>query len=52
VRVSSYSTVDAVERNVVNSGVRGKKDRDLRTEVGCATYDLPYHAQAPSTGDL
>jgi hypothetical protein len=31
--VSSYSKVDAVEqRDMVNSGVRGTKDRNLRTE--------------------
>jgi hypothetical protein len=36
--VSSYSKVDAVEQeDMVNSGVRGMKDRNLnpRTEVGC-----------------
>jgi hypothetical protein len=28
--------VDAVEqKDMANSGVRGKKDRNLRTEVGC-----------------
>ena len=37
-RVSSYSKVDAVkQRDVVNSGVRGTKDLDLRTEVGCTS---------------
>ena len=30
-----YYKVDAVEqRNTINSGVRGKKDWDLRTEMG------------------
>ena len=34
-RVSSYSKVDAAEqRYMVNSGVGGTKDRNLRTEVG------------------
>jgi hypothetical protein len=34
--VSSYSKVDAVEqKDVVNSGVGGTKDRNLRTEVAC-----------------
>jgi hypothetical protein len=34
--VSSYSKVDAAEqKDVVNSGARGTKDRNLRTEVGC-----------------
>ena len=37
-RVSSYSKVDAVEqRDVVNSGVRGKEDWILRTEAGCTS---------------
>jgi hypothetical protein len=32
--VSSYSEVDAVEqRDMVNSGARGTKERNLRTEV-------------------
>ena len=31
-----YSEVDAVEqKDMVNSGARGKKDRHLRTEVDC-----------------
>jgi hypothetical protein len=61
-RVSSYSKVDAVEkRYMVNSGVRGKKDWNPRTEVYwystlmrvlyCANY-LTYHIQVPSTGKL
>jgi hypothetical protein len=34
--VSSYSKVDAAEqKDMVNSGVRGTKDRNLRTEVDC-----------------
>jgi hypothetical protein len=38
VRVSSYSKVDAVEqRDIVNSGVRGTEDWNLRAEVGCAS---------------
>jgi hypothetical protein len=40
VRVSSYSysKVDAVEqRDMVNSGVRGTKNRNLRTEVNCTS---------------
>jgi hypothetical protein len=33
-----YSKVDAVEqREVVNSGVRGAKDRNLLIEVDCAS---------------
>jgi hypothetical protein len=37
-RVSSYSKVGAVEqRHMGNSGVRGAKNRDLRTEVGCTS---------------
>jgi hypothetical protein len=57
--VNSYSKVDAVEqKDMVNSGVRGTKDRDLRTEVDCKgiaisykyrTYNLPYHIQDSST---
>jgi hypothetical protein len=36
-RLISYSKVDAAEqRDMVNSGVGGTKDRDLRTGVGCA----------------
>jgi hypothetical protein len=32
--ISSYSKVDAVEqKDMFNSGVRGKKERNLRTEV-------------------
>ena len=31
-----YSKVGAVEqKDMVNSGARGTKDRNLRTEVGC-----------------
>jgi hypothetical protein len=42
---------------MVNSGVRGKEDRDLRTEVrgglhAGRAYYLPGHVQAPSAGDL
>ena len=34
--MSSYSKVDAVEqKDMVNSGVEGTKDRNLRTEVDC-----------------
>jgi hypothetical protein len=58
-RVSSYSKADTVEqRDIVNSGVRGTKDRNLRTEVGgCGLYEhrnyyLPYHNQVPSAGNL
>jgi hypothetical protein len=61
IRVSSYeySKVDAAEqKDMVNLGVGNKKDRNLRTEVGCAvsyehrTCYLPYHIQVPSTGHL
>ena len=35
-RVNSYSTVDVIEqKDMVNSGVRGTKDKNLRTEVDC-----------------
>jgi hypothetical protein len=57
-RVSSYSKVDAVEqKGTVNSGARGKKDRNPRAEVDCKStkhraYNLTYHIQVPSTGDL
>ena len=51
-----YSKVDAVEqKDMVNSGARGKKDRNLRTEGGLSkyrTYNLAYHIQVPSTGNL
>ena len=54
--VSSYSKADAVEqRYMVNSGVRGTKERNLRTEVDCKSIVaiiLPYHIQVPSTGNL
>jgi hypothetical protein len=61
--VSSYldSKVGAVEqKDMVNSGARGTKDRNLRTEVDCKvpllyrhrTYNLPYHIQVPSAGNL
>ena len=58
VSASSYSKVGAIEqRYMVNSGVRGTKNKGLRAEVGCASiapiiYHLPCHAQAPSTGNL
>jgi hypothetical protein len=33
---ASHSKADAAEKkNMVNSGARGTKDRNLRTEVGC-----------------
>jgi hypothetical protein len=39
--VSSYSEVDAVEqKDMVNSGVGGAKDRNLRTEVGCRSIAI------------
>ena len=45
--MSSYSKVDAVEqRYMVNSGVRGTKERNLRIEVyskSIVTIVLPYH---------
>jgi hypothetical protein len=35
-RVRSYRTVGVVEqKDMVNSGVRGTKDKNLRIEVGC-----------------
>ena len=44
--VSSYSKADAIEqRNMVNSGVRGAKEMNLRTEVCCesaVTIMTPY----------
>ena len=41
IRVSSYSKVGAVEqKDVVNSEARGRKDRNLRTEVGCRSIVL------------
>jgi hypothetical protein len=46
VRASSYSKVDAAEqRDMVNSGVRGTKDRNLRTGVDRALV-------VPSAGNL
>jgi hypothetical protein len=58
INVSSYSKVDAVEqRGVVNSGVRGAKDWNLRTEVdwysalirvSCLLVYLPCHVKAPT----
>jgi hypothetical protein len=61
-RVSSYSKVDAVEqRYMVNSGVRGTKDWNPRTEVDwystlirvlCQFTITPYHIQVPSAGKL
>ena len=52
--ISSYSKVDAVEqKDMVNSGVGGAKDRNRRIEVGVKrcyehrTCNLPYHIQAP-----
>jgi hypothetical protein len=54
VRVRSYSKVDAAEqkKGVVNSGARGKKDRNLRTEVGCRSavsiiYPTMFKCLAP-----
>ena len=48
--------VYAVEqKHMVNSGVRGTKEMNLRTEVYCksiVTIIIPYHIQVPSTGKL
>jgi hypothetical protein len=58
-RANSYSKVDAVEqRGVVNSGMRSKKDRDLRTEVDCALSApiicpiIQYSGTSERTGNL
>jgi hypothetical protein len=55
--VSSYSKVDAVEqKDMVNSGMRGTKERNLRTEVGCrSTVPIIYpiiFKYTPSAGNL
>ena len=40
-RVRSYSTVGVVEqKDMVNSGVRGTKDKNLRTEVDCRSRSI------------
>ena len=60
-RVSSYSKVDAVEqRYMVNSGVRGTKNKGLRTKVDCTSivpiiYPIIFKYQVPviyTTGTL
>jgi hypothetical protein len=49
-RVSSYSKADAIEqRDVINSGVRGTKDRNLRTGVGC-TFIVPIMSKPQIKG--
>ena len=58
-----YCTVDVIkQRNMVNSGVRGAKGRNLRSRcrallvnysnTGRILIYLSYHVQAPSTGNL
>ena len=48
-RVNSYIKVDAIEqKDMVNSGARGKKDRNLRTEV-IPLILIPYN-RSRSTG--
>ena len=54
-RVASYSKVDASEQRDTgmvnfNSGARGKKDRNLRTEVECASIVLMSDVFLPRHG--